>query len=398
MPAFTYQAATTLGDTRRGMEEAESSIELQHTLRGRGLLPLDITPATKRARQRQTMRGMRADVTESVRYLAVLLAADFTLDRALTTAARVAARSDVADAILAVRRRVRSGMAFADALAEHPSVFPPIVVGLARAGERGGQLPAALARLAAAREREEALRAHVASALLYPAVMLVVSTIGLGILLTVVLPRMATLLGDMGAPLPASLAFLLGAMDFVRAWWLALVPLAAVGLTGLTVHLRSSTGRYQLAWLSMHLPIVGPIRQRLAAARFGQTMAPLLASGFPMLAALDIAATALSDPIASDRVRRAREEVRAGGRLGTAVTRANLFPPAFVQMVEVGDEAGRLPDLLTRAGDAMELELGRRLDRIVRLVEPALIVLFGGAVGFVALSLLRAIYSIRVAP
>lgn len=398
MPVFSYSAATTLGDMLRGVEDAESPAELQHTLRARGLYPIDVVPSARRGRQRHTIRGLRADVTESVRYLAVLLGADFTLDRALTTAARVAERPDVADAILNVRRRVRGGMSFADALTEHPGIFPPIAVGLVRAGERGSQLPAALARLAAAREREEALRARIASALLYPAVMLVVSSIGLAVLVTVVLPRMAALLIDMDAPLPASLALLLGTVDAVQTWWMLLLPFAAAGVGALTIHARSPAGRRQVAMLLLHLPLVGPLRRRLAAARFGQTMAPLLASGFPMLAALDIAADALADPVASERVRRAREEVRAGGRLSTAVGRLALFPPVFVHMVEVGDEGGRLPDLLTRAGDAMEIELERGLDRLVRLVEPALIVMFGGAVGFVALALLRAIYSIRVTP
>ena len=398
MPVFSYSAATTLGGMLRGEEDAESPTELHRTLRSRGLYPIDVAPTARRGRARRTIRGLRADVTESIRYLAVLLGADFTLDRALTTAARVAERPDVAGAILDVRRRVRGGLSLADSLGEHPAIFSPIAVGLVRAGERGSQLPAALGRLAAAREREEALRARIASALLYPAVMLLVSSVGLAVLVTVVLPRMAALLTDMNAPLPTSLALLLGMVDAVRTWWMLLLPLVAAGVGAVALHVRSPAGRRQVALLLLHLPLIGPLRRRLAATRFGQTMAPLLASGFPMLAALDIAADALADPIASERVRHAREEVRAGGRLSIAVARLSLFPPVFVHMVEVGDEGGRLPELLTRAGDAMEVELERGLDRLVRLVEPALIVVFGGAVGFVALALLRAIYSIRVAP
>jgi general secretion pathway protein F len=398
MPAFAYRAATQAGRTVRGVEDAESPAALERTLGSRGLYPLEVAPATAAADDgtgRRAFRGRHADVVEAVRYLATLMDAGFPLDRALGAVSRMVARRDVAEAVTDVRDRVRGGARLDDALGAHPSIFPRFAVGMVRAGERGGYLAQALERLSVQLEREAALRSRLVSALIYPAVMIAVGSAAIAVLFIYVLPRFVTLLSDTGSALPRSTAMLLAMGQFVSQWWWALL-LAPVALALVVAAVRSTPeGRAATDRLLLRLPIVGGLRQRTASARLARTLSTLLGSGLPILPALEIAAGSQSDAAVTEEVLRSREEVRAGDRLAAALRRGGIFPFLFVQMVEVGEEGGRLPEMLERAASAMEQELERGLDRMLRLVEPAMIVTFGGIVGFVALSLLQAIYGIR---
>jgi type II secretory pathway component PulF len=398
VPAFAWRAATTAGRTVRGVEDAESPAALERVLGARGLYPLEVAPATAASAEpaaRRAFRGRRADVVEAVRYLATLMDAGFPLDRALAAVARVVARRDTAAAVSDVRERVRGGTRLGDALAEHPALFPRFAVGMVRAGERGGYLGAALERLAAQMEREQALRARLASALIYPAVMVAVGAGAIAVLFAYVLPRFVVLLNDTGSGIPRSTRMLLAAGEFASRWWWAML-LAPVAVALVVAGARGTeAGRTMIDRALLRLPVVGPLRQRVASARLARTLSTLLGSGLPILPSLEIAARSQADGAVAEEVLRAREEVRAGGRLAAALRRGGVFPFLFVQMVEVGEEGGRLPDMLERAAVSMEGSLERGLDRMVRLVEPAMILFFGAVVGFVALSLLQAIYGIR---
>ncbi|HEX2208385.1 MAG TPA: type II secretion system F family protein [Longimicrobium sp.] len=397
MPAFAWRAANAAGRTLRGVEEAESALALERQLGLRGLYPLDVAPATAQdAEPRHAgFRGRRADVVEAVRYLATLLEAGFPLDRALASVSRVVARRDVAAAVMDARERVRGGARLEEAMAAHPRIFPRFAVGMVRAGERGGHLAQALDRLAGQLEREQALRSRLASAMVYPAVMCAVGAGALVILFVYVLPRFVALLADTGSALPRSTAALLAAGGFISRWWVAIVIGLIALAAGIAAWRASDEGRAAMDRILLSIPVVGGLRRRVAAARLGRSLSTLLGSGLPILPALEVAAESQADAAVAAEVLRAREEVRAGDRLAASLRRTGIFPFLFVQMVEVGEEGGRLPEMLDRGAAAMEGELERRLDRLLRLLEPALIVLFGGIVGFVALSLLQAIYGIR---
>ncbi|HEX8242683.1 MAG TPA: type II secretion system F family protein, partial [Longimicrobium sp.] len=339
--------------------------------------------------------GRRADVAEAVRYLATLLEAGFPLDRALAAVSRVVARRDVAAAVLEVRDRVRGGARLDEAMAASPAVFPRFAVGMVRAGERGGKLAAALGRLAAQMEREQALRARLTSAMVYPAVVASAGAGALAVLFAWVLPRFVALLGDTGSAIPRSTQLLLATGQFVKAWWWALLLVPFIVAAVVAAVRSSDEGRAGVDRALLAFPIVGGLRRRAAATRLARTLSALLESGLPILGALEVAAASLADAAVAEEVLRAREEVRAGDRLAVALRRSRAFPFLFVQMVEVGEESGRLPEMLERAAASMEGELERGLDRLLRLVEPVMIVFFGALVGLVALSLLQAIYGIR---
>lgn len=340
--------------------------------------------------------GRRDDMIGAVRYLATLTASGIPLDGALGTVARVTSRSDVGAAVEAARARVRAGVRLADALAERPAIFPRAVVGMTRAGERGGHLSEALTRLADQLEREQALRSRLVSAMLYPIVMLCVGSLAVAVLLLHVLPHLVAVLEDAGAALPASARALIAAGGLLGEWWPVLLATLVATTVIFSAYRRSDEGRRAIDALLLRLPVIGALRQQLASARLGRSLASLLRGGLPMLSALDIATDAIVDHVAAEELRRAREEVRAGGRLAPALRQGRAFRYMFLQMVDVGEGGGRLPEMLERGAAAMESELERGIDRLLRLLEPLMIVLFGAVVGFVAFALLGAVYSVRV--
>lgn len=410
MTRFDYRAANAHGTRFTGVEDAPSALLAERALRDRGLFPLEVTaavaagagaddpdePPGRLGWLRAALRSRRADATQATRYLATLLSAGFPLDRALSSVARVTGSPEVRQAVHAVRARVRAGAHLADALAEHPGLFSNFAVGMTRAGERSGNLGSSLFRLAQQLEREQALRARITAAMLYPTVMLVVGSAAVAMLLLAVLPRLVELLTDAGAPVPRSTAWLIGAGAFVGRWWpLCLLALATIVL-GVSAYCRSAVGACALDALLVRLPVVGPLRRARAAVRLGHSLGALLESGLSALPALDVAAHTLADHAAVRVTHAARERVRAGSRLAPALAAGGLYPLLFVQMVAVGEDSGRLAEMLERGATAAEDELERGLDRLVRLAEPAMILLFGAVIGFVALALLRAVYSVRV--
>lgn len=397
MPSFAYEAVTPAGDAVRGVESASSAPDAERSLRERGLRPLSVEAAGGRADlEDRGYRRRKADVADAFRYLSTLLAAGFALDDALGTVQGLLARDDVASAVGEAREAVRGGERLADALEDRDDVFPPLAVGMVRAGERGGRLPDALERLAGQLEREEELRSRVVSALLYPAMMAGVGGLALLVLVFYVLPKFVTILEEAGASLPATTSLLLSTSGFLGDWWPVLAGGLLLAVGGGAAYLRSDRGRRHVSHLLLRTPVVGPLRRRSAASRFGRSLAELLQSGLPIVSALEAASESLTDPAAAEEVASARRDVRTGRSLAGALADGRAFPPLFVRMTSLGEESGRLPEMLHRAADVAEDELERRLERMVRLVEPTLVVVFGVVVGFVALSLLQAIYGVRL--
>lgn len=397
MPTFSYRAVSAAGRSLEGFEDAHSAAELERALSARGLLTLEVRPgAPATAGVRRGFRARRADVAEAIRYLATLTQASFPLDHALKTVAAVVVRGDVREALEGVRAVVRSGGSLADAMEERASVFPRVAAAMVRAGERGGHLPEALQRLAVHLEQEERMRSRVLSALLYPAVMALVGGVALVVLVLYVLPRFASMLSEAGAVLPRSTAIVLGTGALVGRYWPALLAGLATLIGAATWYRRSTKGGTFTDALLLRVPLVAGLRRQLGAARLGRTLSALLKSGLPIMPSLQVAAAALTDRVAASEVLRAREEVRGGERLAPALGRGRAFPYVFLQMLDLGEQGGQLAEMLERGAAAAEDDLERGLERLVRLVEPAMIVLFGLVVGFVALSLLQAIYGVNL--
>lgn len=393
MPEFSFEAVDASGARTRGTESAVNADALAQTLEGRGLYLLD---ATEGAVERPSLFAtrQRRDVLEFTRAMAALLPAGLPLARALDSATDLT--SDTTRRSLAeCRAAVIRGESLAEALAAFPSLFSPLYVGVVRAGERRGEVAVAFAQLAAQLERNEQLRGRLVSALLYPALLAVAGAFAIGVLLVVVLPQFTTLLADAGAALPRSTQLLVAVSALAVRGWPVLVTLGVGGVVTLLWLQRSEAGRGTLARSLLRLPAVGTLRRQVLAARFARLLSGLLGGGAPLYAALGDVIESLDDPVAREEAAAVRARIREGLSLRAALEAGSLFPPVLSQLVGVGEESSRLREFLLKAADLLDERAERAAQRTAALIEPAMIVLFGGVVALIAFSLLQAIYSIN---
>lgn len=394
MPSFAYEAVDAAGRRQRGRLMADSAAALAKSLEDRGLLVLQVAESSGAAGTSWWRPGRTREVLEFTRAMASLLPVGMPLARALDAATGVTTK-DVAEAVADVRSRVERGVPLADALAEHRRLFNPLYVGIIRAGERSGDLDSAFARLAEQLEREEQLHARITSAAIYPLLLASAGTIAVCVLVFFVLPRFVTLLEGSGATLPPTTRALLAVTAVVQRGWpaLAMIPFAVAAFAAWV----RNTDEGARAWsrLLLALPLVRTLRQYALSARFARLLGVLLGGGAPLLPAIDDTMESIGDPIARDDIARVRAMVREGSSMRQAVGESPLFSPLLAQLIGVGEEAGDLRTFLVKSADIFEERTERATQRVAALAEPAMIVVFGAIVAFVALSLLQAIYGIN---
>ena len=391
---YRYRAATAEGQVIEGVLQAPSRQTVLETLHRQRLYPVAVEEVgTSRDQGRGSRLGTRAALTMWARNTATLLSAGVPLDHALAFTAEHLGNDTVRDALRRVRRDVQTGTSLADSLAAQPSVFAPIFPSLISAGEATGQLDAVFERLGEHLEEGAELRSQVRTALIYPALMAVVAGIGVLVLLAFVVPRFTAILQEVGGTLPVSTRLLVAASGVLTRWWWMWFPLLIGGAYALVTILRRPD--VQRAWhrKRLHWPWVGDLELKYATAQFTRTLGLLLRSGLPILPALRIARSAIGNVFLREAVERASASIGEGAGLASSL--AETLPPLAMQMLAVGEESGRLDELCLRVADTYDGEVRRAIRTTVALIEPAMIILFGGLVGFVALAMLQAIYSIN---
>src|SRR5262245_48052316 len=346
MPVYAYRALTSTGRPCAGVVDADSQQAAWQALRARGVYPTTLGEDVEPARGRRVPAAELAAVT---RQLALLVAAGVPVAEALEDAAEATEHPRLVRALTRVRAAVREGRALADALAACPDEFPALYRELVRASEAAGALAPVLGRLAAYLERTAAIRARLRATLAYPLVMAVAVAAVLVFLLTWVLPQMARLFEETGAPLPFATRALLAAGTLAaRTWWLWLTALvaAAVALRG---WIASESGRARLdAWL-LRVPVAGRVAGAAALARVAHTLATLLAGGVRLEVALDLAGGAAGNARIAAALTAAREAVRQGQPLAPALRASGVVPGPLVRLVATGERGGDLPEALGHA-------------------------------------------------
>lgn len=394
LPSFSYRAIDARGHRTRGVAEAESAERLTRLLEARGLLVIDLEQGSRIAgRDPATHRVTRRDVLELSRALAALLAAGLPISRALTTAEHIVPER-IGALLDDIRARTSGGDSLATALDAHPAQFPAMYRGVVRAGERSGDLAGAFAAITVQLEAEDRLRARLLSASIYPLLLAVGGVMTCSMLVLVVLPRFAELLAGAQATLPQSTAALLAIAGALRSSAPALLVFAALATVLWLTTRHTPPMRRLTAQLLVRLPLIGRLRRYALGARFARLCGVLLRGGAPLLLALDDVLASMADPVAQDDIARIRDLVHDGSALHRAIGDGTLFPPVLARLVAVGEESGRLAEFLDGAAGLCEERVERMLQRIVALIEPAMIVAFGVLIGFVALSLLQALYGI----
>jgi general secretion pathway protein F len=390
---FSYQAAHQDGRIERGRLSAASRDAAVGQLAARGLHPIRIEIDAGAGVRRRPSLPM-AELALTLRLLADLVEAGLPIGRALH-ALETLAPPGFAAVLPHIRRSVREGRSLAQALGDSTIALPAEVLGIIQAGERGSGLAAAIRQAAGLCEETAAVGAAIRGALTYPLLLASAGVVSVGLLVGIVLPRFATILGDLGQALPPTTRLVLDAAALARASAGPALLAGAVGLVLWRTWTGTPGGRRSWHALLLATPLVGETRAAAASARICATLGALLQSGVPVAPALRSAAHATGDVELTARLLAARTEVAQGARLSAALAAHAAATPVVQRLVRAGEESGRLPSMLMHAAKLERERAARRVRGAVRLLEPALIIAFGGVIALVAAALLQALYSVR---
>ena len=390
MSAYAYRAARQDGAIVTGAIEADSHGQASATLASRGLFAITVSPAVEGRRP----AASRRDLAIVFRGVAALVSSGVPLERAIAASEPLASGA-LRETLSQARERLRDGASLANALVVGRGVVPGLVLGMVRAGERGSQLATALDHVATHLEQEADLVGRVRQALTYPMLLAVAGVASVLVITTVVVPRFAAILGDLGQQLPPATRLLLGMSSMLTHFWIPFLLAGVAATWGAIEWIRRPAGRKQLEELLLKVPFIGSVRRALATARVMRALGGMLRSGMPLLPALDAAREAACDLAIAERLERSRERVVQGAALAAALEREGALSASALQLVMVGESSGRVAEMALGAGNLAAQEAERGLRTLVTALEPALILAFGGIVAFTAAALLQAVYSLR---
>lgn len=395
MSSFRYRAVSSNGDVRNDIIEAETEAAAVEALRAAGLIPIRIAPGARHLsfELRRSKRHLRPrELALASRQIATLIEAGLTVERALQITAELQS-GPVATAFGTVLQHVRGGKSLADSLALEGS-FGPFYIGLVRAGEASGTVEHALTRLAEHQEYALALQEEVQSALVYPAIVLLLTVVSIIVMFTAVVPQFRPIFEDAGERLPSAARVVLAVSDGIENNG-AIVALAVVAIVAL-VRLSFSDERLRrgVDRLALRVPLLGALVVRTDVARFMRALGVLLKSGITIVAAMAIARGAVSNEAMSRVVGDLATALRTGTGLWQPMQKADVFPPIVTQLVRTGEETGRLDDMSIRIADILDAEVRKSIKRLVALLVPALTVAMGLIVAATVGSVLTAILSV----
>ncbi|HVY16315.1 MAG TPA: type II secretion system F family protein [Rhodopila sp.] len=405
MTVYRYTAIGASGERVTGTMDAASEAEVIDRLRRRGNMPIRAEPATEGGERSWTgwlslgltprRRLSRTEVGILFRELATMLGAGQDLDRALRYAQRQARSKRTRAVIAALHEMVRDGSPLSAAMARHTNVFVPLQVALVRAGEAGGDLAAALTRLAELEDRRRAISSSIVSALVYPALLVVAMLGSVILLLTQVLPEFVPIFEQNGVPPPESIRFMLGLGDAMHQYGV----LAGVGMLGVvllvSVILRQNSVRLTVDRMVLRLPVIGGLVKEVTAALFTRVLGTLLRSGVALIPALAIVREAIGNRAALQAIDRANQTARGGGGLTNALEAAGVFPDRTIDLLRLGEETAQLPAMALRAAEIHEDHVKVMTQRLLALLVPALTIVIGVVIGGVVASLMSAMVNVN---
>lgn len=422
MSAFRYQAVMVDGRSAEGVVEAEDRRGALQTLGQRGLFPSTLEPCAAGApptaaahlpasapasgpvpaRVPVTLSESpgwrfgsavrRKDITAFTGEIAALLEASIPIPQALDSLGQEETNPALRRTVLGLAESVRKGAALSAALEEHPQLFNPLYVSMVRVGEEAGALPRVMTDLAALLEHEDEVRGEVGAAVAYPAFVLGFGVLTVTVLLTFVLPRLFEMLQEMMQTLPLPTRILLAVSQTFHDHWLLIgLGVSALGY-GLRAALRSQSGRRWWDGWKLRLPYLGGVFRSAALARFSRTLGTLARSGVSLLPALRIVEHTIGNVVLAQLVARVAEDTRGGDSLAEPLRKLGVFPNTLVQMISVGEDTGKLDEMLLKVAAIEERQMRNRTRILISLLAPAMILVVGALVGFVVIALLLPIF------
>ncbi len=401
MPSYEYRARTRGGKLTTGKIQAENERSVAGKLQAMGYFPIAVSESVTvqqepgAARRSKSTRIRSRDIALFTRQLSDLLTSGLPLLRALNTLLKQSESAGLHRVTEDLRNVVQGGGSLADAVAKHPRLFRPIYVGMVKAGEAGGILEATLARLAEFQERDADLRARMRAAMAYPIFMACIGVATIIFLLVVVIPRFLEVMEEFDQTLPLPTLMLQQLSNFLSGFGgLVIAGILFIIILGVMRIGKTVEGSHAIDRLKLRLPGAGNIVRRAAIARFARTLGTLTGSGVPILSALEMASGVVGNHVFVVELERAQKGVREGGTLAGQLGRGNEFPPAVVDMVAVGEEAGNIDAALVRVADTYDRDVENSIRTAMSLMEPAMILVMGVVVGFIVAAMILPIFQL----
>lgn len=404
METYHYQAADRAGKIIAGTMEEDDEKAIVDRLQEMGLFPMSVKkeaiegPMPAKPMRMMGRRIKLRDVMTFTQQLGALLEAGLPLDRSLSILSDVSEKDSMKAVIKNVLLNIQGGGSLSDSLAKYPKVFPPLYTNMIKAGEAGGVLEPVIGRLAEYLENSQRLREEIRSALIYPLLLVAVGGGAVAFLLTFVVPRFTQIFKEMGQNLPLPTVILLYISNLLRKYWWILLGLVFLVIFGLRRYMKTEAGRSWWDASILKIPLFGTLVQKIAVSRFARTLGTLLNSGVPILQALTIVKDSIGNEVIAKSTATIREEVKRGKGIAKPLKDSGVFPQLAIHMMTVGEETGRLDEMLIKVADRYDSETRVSIKRMISLLEPAMILFMGLVVGFIIVAILLAIFSVNEMP
>ncbi len=405
MPLFAYSAVDAQGKTHQGTLEANSAADAAAAIKKKGQFPTNISETTAAAASKATSKGFSfkfsmgggggtgkvpsKTLTVFTRQLSTLISAGLPLLRSLRTLGKQEKDANLKKIMLGISESVEGGTTFSEALSQHPKAFNKLYVNMVKAGELGGVLEIVLTRLAEFAEKSQRIKGKVTSAMVYP---LVVLTIAVGIvtfLMLFIVPKFEAIFKDMlgGRPLPFITQIIMDLSRFIQGNFLLIAGVIIVAVFAARFAMKMPGVAAAVDNYKLKIPLFGDMLTKTSVARFSRTLGTLVSSGVPILQALNITRDTAGNLRVSKAVESIHDNVKEGESMVTPMEASGIFPPMVVSMVQVGEETGQLPDMLTKVADVFEEEVDNAVSGLTSLLEPVMIVLLALVVGTIVVAL-----------
>lgn len=395
MGAYQYQALKKTGTTCKGVIEADSERHARQLLRERDLIPTQVHTLKKAYSTKHTDKLSAPDLSLFTRQLATLLAAGIPVEESLRGVGEQTEKDKIRRLIIGVRSKVMEGYGLAQAMAEYPQAFPELYRATVAAGEQTGRLDVVLEKLADYTENQQQIKQKIQQALIYPTLMIIVSTIIIGFLLAFVVPKIIEVFTSSGQSLPEMTAILIVISAFIKSYGIYALITIIISIVGFRRSLRNI--RVRMAWhrVMLRLPIVSYLVKSINVARYIHTFGILFAAGVSVLETMQVSASLVSNLIMRNAFDFAAVRVKEGSGISLALKETTFLKPMAVHLISSGEKSGQLSSMMERAAHHLDSEVRRLIDTALTLLEPLIILLMGAVVLFIVLATLLPIFSME---
>jgi type IV pilus assembly protein PilC len=394
MPEFEYKGKTLAGAQVSGVLKAKNRQDMERVLRRNRILVSSIRKKPSELNIKIGTGIRKQDISRFTRQFATMIGSGLPMIQCLEILASQVESKELRKVLIQVKDSVQGGSTLADALARHPKVFDQLYTNMVEAGEMGGALDVILVRLAAYREKADALVRKVKGAMMYPAVIVVVATAVTVAMLAYVVPVFAKMFAGLGSELPGPTLVVLAISHFLQSQFMLIIGVVVALIVAYRFYVRTSSGRLNADRVMINSPVLGTLIRKSAISRFSRTLGTLLSSGVSILEALDITAKTAGNRVIHDAIKKSVISIAEGDTITAPLKDTGVFPPMVTQMISVGEKTGGLDEMLNKIADFYDEEVDAAVSALTSIIEPVVIVFMGIVIGGILIAMYLPMFDI----